>query len=265
MFGSKEQQIEISGGKMPCITFGSGSRPLVMIPGLRTASIEGTGSYAAAYYRIFSKEFTVYMLDRKDNVPDSCTIRDMADDTAEAMRTLGIENACVFGASLGGMIAQELAINYPGLVNKLVLAVTASRINDTITDSINTWIRLIGAGDIDGFAIDYAYRGYSDNTLKRYKAFLPMAMKVQKMMPPERFIRLARACLTVDTYDRLGEIKCPVFVIGGGKDKALTGEASREIAEKTGAECYMYEELSHEAYSEAKDFNKRVLEFLLRE
>ena len=80
-------------------------------------------------------------------------------------------------------------------------------------------------------------------------------------MPVERFIKLAKACLTCTTYDNLEKIKCPVLVLGGGKDKVVTGEASREIAEKLNCECFIYEDLSHEAYNEAKDFNTRIYNF----
>ena len=58
------------------------------------------------------------------------------------------------------------------------------------------------------------------------------------------------------------KIKCPVFVIGGRQDKVVGGAASEEIADKLGCPIYMYEELGHAAYEEAKDFNKRVYDFL---
>ena len=259
-----ETYIEVNGGKLPCIKFGNGEKPLVMIPGLRTASVEGTGKFAARYYRIFAKDCTVYILDRKDSLPENCTIRGIADDTAAAMRKLGIKDAYVFGVSQGGAVAQEIAINYPELVGKLVLAVTASRCNSTLEDAIKTWIDMISRGDVNGFTKDYMYRGYSEKYIRKYKLFLPLALKVQKMMPAERFINLSKACLTIDTYDRLGGIKCPVFVIGADCDKVVSGEASREIAEKLGCELYMYEGLSHEAYNEAKDFNHRVYDFFMK-
>ena len=84
-------------------------------------------------------------------------------------------------------------------------------------------------------------------------------------MDTNRFITLAKAVLTVDTYDRLSEIKCPVLVLGGGQDKIATGQASLEIAKKLGCEYYIYEDLSHEAYSESKDFNRRIYEFFKKE
>ena len=52
-----------------------------------------------------------------------------------------------------------------------------------------------------------------------------------------------------------------VLVLGGGKDQIVTGEASLEIARKLGCESYIYEDLSHEAYNEAKDFNQRIFTF----
>ena len=105
-------------------------------------------------------------------------------------------------------------------------------------------------------------RGYSEKYLKKYRLFLPLAVKTQKMMSKERFITLARACMTCATHDELEKIKCPVLVLGGKEDRVVTGQASVEIAEKLGCECIMYEGLSHEAYNEAKDFNQNIYDFL---
>ena len=59
-------------------------------------------------------------------------------------------------------------------------------------------------------------------------------------------------------------MKCPVLVLGGEDDKIVTGEASTEIAEKLGCECYLYPGLGHGAYEEdAKDFNQRVYDFFV--
>ena len=68
--------------------------------------------------------------------------------------------------------------------------------------------------------------------------------------------------MTCNAYDELEKITCPVLVIGGKEDKIVGAESSVEIAEKLGCEIFMYENLGHAAYEEAKDFNHRVLEFL---
>ena len=91
---------------------------------------------------------------------------------------------------------------------------------------------------------------------------IPIMIKMSKKVDMNRFIILAKSCLTCDTYENLNKIKCPVLVLGGKQDKVVTGEASEEIAEKLGCEIYMYEELGHAVYEEAKDFNKRIYRFL---
>ena len=82
-----------------------------------------------------------------------------------------------------------------------------------------------------------------------------------KSHPEEEFIALARACLTCNTKDRLSEIKCPVLVLGGGKDIIMSPEASVELAEGLGTEAVIFEELGHGAY-EDPEYQKLVLDFL---
>lgn len=260
-YHAKMNTVELKTGNMPYISFGDGEKIMVMIPGLRTSGIEGTAVFAAWYYRMFAKEYTVYLFDRKDALPDDVTIHSLAEDTAEAMTRLGLSNAYVYGASQGGMIAQDLTIHHPELVKKLVLAVTLSKSNSTAETVIRHWISLIEKDAIQEMAADYMYKGCSEAYLKRYKAAVPWLTKMQKTMPRERLLKLTKSCLTCHTYDQLDRIGCPVLVLGGGKDQIVTGEASLEIARKLNCEYYIYEDLSHEAYNEAKDFNQRIFEF----
>ena len=187
----------------------------------------------------------------------------MAEDTALAMDTLGIKDACILGVSQGGMIAQYLAVNRPDLVNKLVLAVTLSKNNDTVVTVVNSWIEMTQQRDYKSLVKDMAQKMYSDEYVKRYKLFMPLLTVLQKPKDVKRFITLAKSCLTCDIYEDLNKINCPVFVIGGGKDKVVTAEASEEIAQKLNCRIYMYENLGHAAYEEAKDFNKKVYTFFM--
>ena len=171
-------------------------------------------------------------------------------------------NADVFGVSQGGMIAQYLAIDRPDLVRKMVLAVTLSQNNDMVKTVVQDWIRMAEEGNVKELVADMAVKMYSDSYVKRYKPFMPLLTILQKPKDVPRFITLAKACLTCDTYEKLEKIQCPVLVIGGMKDKVVCGKASTEIAEKLGCEIYMYEELGHAAYEEAKDFNQKVYDFL---
>ena len=257
----KELSIEIDGMLTNYITFGTGEKNLIMIQGLNTRGIKGAGASLAYMYRIFAKEYKVYLFDRRPVIGEDITVRDMAADIAKAMDALGIKKADVFGVSQGGMIAQYLAIDRPDLVNKMVLAVTLSKNNDTVETVIHDWISMCERGDMKTFVKDMAVKMYSDAYVKRYQLFMPLLTVLQKPKDMQRFINLAKSCLTCNAYEELEKIKCPVLVIGARQDKIVGAEASIELAEKLGCELYIYEDLGHAAYEEAKDFNQRVLDF----
>ena len=124
------------------VSFGRGTKPLVLIPGLNLRNVKGSGYALAWMYRVFARDFKVYCIDRKRQILKDYTVEAIAEDYAAAMQALGIHDSYVVGVSQGGMIAQYLAINHPELVRKLVLAVTSARSNETITSCINTWVSL---------------------------------------------------------------------------------------------------------------------------
>ena len=244
------------------VSFGKGNKVLIMLPGLSTADVKSAGAFLPLVYHDVGKKYKVYFFDKKKNIPQGYTVREMAGDIAEAMNELKIDKAYILGCSQGGMIAQYLAIDYPEKVEKLVLAETLSRNNDTVINVVNNWINQVKNDDYKAFAADMTYKMYSERYAKRYKYMIPLMAKFLKPKDKARFITLAESCLTCNAYDELDKIKCPVFVIGGKEDKVVSAQASYEIAEKLGCEIYMYDGLGHAAHEEAKDFNKRVMEFL---
>ncbi len=261
LYNAKNRYIDIDGTKMHYAVFGNGSKKLVIIPGLAIRDIKGAALELAFMYRMFTKKYTVYIFDKKEVLPDTYTVRDIAADTAKAMMLLGIENADIIGISQGGMVAQYLAVDYPHLVLRLVLGVTASRSNDTLKEVIGRWLSFAENGDFKSMNLDSFKAMFSEKYLKKYRLLLPFACKI-KPKNPARFITLTRACLTCNAYDELDKITCPTLVIGGRLDKVVTPEASYEIAEKLGCEIYMYDDFGHSAYDEARDFNKRIFDFL---
>ena len=262
LYGAKELKLTANGMQFDYIRFGSGKKPLIMIQGLNTRGIKGAALSLAYMYRIFAKEYTVYLFDRRPVVYDGITVRDMASDIASAMDALGLKNADVFGTSQGGMIAQYLAIDRPDLVRRLVLAVTLSRNNDTVRQVVGDWIEMAERGDMKRFVLDMAEKMYSETYVKKYRPLMPLLTILQKPKDVKRFVILAKSCLTCNTYDILDKIKCPTLVIGGKQDKVVSGVASEEIAEKLGCRLHMYENLGHAAYEEAQDFNQMVYDFL---
>ena len=247
------------------IRFGRGKRDLIMLPGLGDGlrTMKGMALPMALYYRCLAKEYTVYMFSRKRKLPEGHSTRDMARDLAEAMEELGISRACLVGVSMGGMIAQHLAADYPERVEKLVLAVTAARENPVLLESLEEWTAWARRDDHRALMDSNLRRIYSEDYYRRNKWLIPITGSLTKPKSYDRFLILAEACRNHDAYDRLAAITAPTLVIGGEQDRSLGGEASREIAGKIpGAELKMYPQWGHGLYEEAGDFLPTVTEFL---
>ena len=261
----KNGMVAIGNSDMDYIRFGRGEKVLILLPGLGDGltTVKGTAMPTALMYRIFAKDYTVYMFSRKNGLPAGYTTRDMAKDQAEAMAQLGIEKADVVGVSMGGMIAQYLAIDYPEKVGKLVLTVTSARANPLLKESVEEWIALAKADDAAGFMDSNLRRIYSDEYYQKNKWMAPIVGNLTKPKSYERFFIQAQACLTHDAYGQLHRIQTPTLIIGGEKDIALGADASRELAGAIpGATLRMYEQWGHGLYEEAKDFKQTVLKFL---
>ena len=124
--------VSIGDTDMYYVSFGTGSKKLVVLPGLSDglATVKGKGRIFYHPYKKHLKDYTVYMFSRKNVMPYGYSIGDMADDQVTAMKKLGIEKAYICGVSQGGMIAQSIAIDHPEVVEKLILAVTAPYAGD---------------------------------------------------------------------------------------------------------------------------------------
>lgn len=142
-YNARNCNIKIDDTDMDYISFGNGNKSLVIIPGLGDVlkTVKGTAVTFALMYKLFAKDYKVYVFSRKNKLKQDCSTRDMATDLASVMKQLNITKAFVLGVSQGGMIAQYLAIDYPELVEKLVLAVTLCQPNETSKSVISNWLQ----------------------------------------------------------------------------------------------------------------------------
>ena len=265
--------LQVKGGTIPMgntqmdyIRFGGGPRNLVMLPGLGDGlqTVKGLAIPMAWMYREFLKDFTVHMFSRPRVIPQGITTRDMARDLKSAMDALGITKADVFGVSMGGMIAQWLAIDYPQAVEKLVLVVTSSKPNAILIESVREWIDQASMGDHTALMDSNLRRIYSEGYYRKNRWMVPLMGKFTKPKSYTRFLVQAEACLSHNAYDDLQKIQAKTLIIGGEQDHTLTGEASYEIAgQLPNGELKMYQQWGHGLYDEEKEFNRIIKEWLL--
>lgn len=258
-------RIPLGSTEMSYVSFGNGEKTLAVLPGLSDGlvTVKGKALLLAKPYSRFLDRYTVYLFSRKNELPDGYSIQDMADDQANVLRSLGLREVSVMGVSEGGMIAQTLAIRHPELVGKLVIAVSAPRVNGLIRENVGRWIVLAEQGDHKQLMIDTAERSYSSGYLKKYRRIYPIIGAIGKPPDYRRFLINAGAILTFDVLSEMEKISCPTLIIGAADDRVVGIDASFEMKERIrNSEIYIYRDLGHAAYEEAGDFYERVFRFL---
>lgn len=250
---------------MSYFRFGKGEKTLVILPGLSVQSVMGAADAIAAAYQPCEEIFTTYVFDRRSELPSSYPVREMARDTAEAFRMLGLKNVCLFGASQGGMIAQVIAIENPELVGKMVLGSSSSHVRRAQYQVLKNWIRLAKNKDRVGLYLAFGREIYPPAVFEQYREVLEKTAETVTDAELERFIILAEGTRGFHVTEELGRIRCPVMAIGAYEDSVLDSDATMEIAEKLDGrpdfQLYLYVGYGHAAYDTAPDYRERILQF----
>jgi pimeloyl-ACP methyl ester carboxylesterase len=188
------------------------------------------------------------------------------------MEHLGIQKARILGVSMGGYIAQELAINHPERVKKLVLGSTYARQDETGGHSA-AWYR--GLGVTEGCPPDELRKVAAGRVLGTVLSLTSNNMLYRIVMAPLAKIFARRrgsqgvagqylAIVEHDTLERLGMIKAPTLVLYGSEDRLIKPSSSDVLAKGIpNARLVKIEGGSHTVCIEMrKRFNREVLDFL---
>jgi pimeloyl-ACP methyl ester carboxylesterase len=188
---------------------------------------------------------------------DGVSIRAMAKDAAAALRGLGIERAHVAGFSMGGLIAQELALAHPESVSSLVLLSTYGRTDALQRRTIRSWIWLARIADdpaefLRSFsAWLFSRHGHANGFVEDW---VRAALDDPHPMSTEDFCRAAEACLEHDALDRLGAIGAPTLVVAGEDDLVTPPRVAREIADRIpGARLAVLPDYAHQSFMEVPE------------
>jgi 3-oxoadipate enol-lactonase len=242
--------------------------PLLLIRGLGS-TCEGFREQIiglAPYFQVLA--FDNRCVGRTDQPQEVFTIADMADDTAALLEALGIESTHVFGVSLGGMVAQELALRHPARVRKLVLGCTHAGAR-TAVKSPEWAIRIFNESrDLPRPA---ALRHsipilFAKKTVEEQPELVEAALRVMENnnQPKSSYLLQLGAVMRHDTLDRLQDISHPTLIMTGTEDTLVDPRNSRLIAERIpGARFMEFEETGHVFFTEKPDaVNRALIEFL---
>ena len=178
--------------------------------------------------------------------PGPYTMAQLAADGIGLLDALEIDRAAVCGFSLGGMVAQELALEAPERVERLILGCTHAGLAHAARQSRET---------------ERAFVANPDDWGARMRALAPLAFseridpeqlehfiakKSADVQDNEGYDAQIAAVLGHDTYQRLPRIACPTLVVTGDADKVIPGASSDVLAERIpGARLHVIEDAGH--------------------
>lgn len=253
----------VSGIEMDYAKLGHGEKTMVVLSGLSLVPVAPNGFGLYSVFSPFLSEYTVYLFDRRLNMPEHYSTEMMAEDTYKVLQSLGVKSAYLYGASQGGTIALSLAISHPSFVNKIALASSFAKAHDSFMKVISNWIEIAKVNTPREIMEYYADMLYSEAVLSAYRETIVASGEAATPDDIRRFVICASAlCEDYNILDDIAKLQIPIYVSCSEGDKVVPKEASLEIAEKTGATLYMYDSsFGHAVYDESPDFYPRVLEF----
>lgn len=194
------------------------------------------------------------------------TTADMADRIARGLEAMGIEQVFALGMSMGGAVAQELALRRPELVARCVLSGTFAKLDVRAARGVELATRLLESCDQEAalrmiywlvFGADF-YGLYADSldSLLQDRLGNPIDLGV--------FQYQCQACLAHDARSRLSDIACPSLITHGTNDILVSERHAKELAAGIpgatlrefpgGGHCHLWED--------AKGYREAVLAFL---
>jgi len=224
--------------------------------------------------RAFSKLYRVVTFDNRgfgksDKPPGPYTTKILAGDTIALMDRLEIKKAHILGGSMGGMAAQEIAIEHPERLDKLILSSTSAGgqpLRDMLFGLIETatpgWNRSrpdLASANLQKFMVAMASRSFNGTM---YRLLVMPLVKLQARLGRVKVpVGQLEAMLSHNTLGRLDKIQAPTLVLTGSEDRLMPPHSSEELASRTkGAKLVVIDGGAHALGGER--FNKEVLSFL---
>jgi 3-oxoadipate enol-lactonase len=213
--------------------------PLLLIMGMSGTALH----WSEPFLELLRRDFDVIAYDHRGvgastRLEGTITIAQLAEDASGLLSALKLDSAHVLGISMGGMVAQELALAHPDQVRTLTLGATYCGGPHSVQPEPAV-MRELAAAMMSGDRARALRSGWEANVSRTmvddvdaYAAFLAIAERRAVAVPV--VMAQLQACAAHDTSSRLGELTAPTLVIHGSEDQMLPVENGRQIASLIG-------------------------------
>ena len=236
--------------ELDCERSGEGP-PLLMIIGMSGTAL----SWGEEFHAQLRRDFEVIVYDHRgvgasSRLEGPVTIRELAADAAGLLEALELDSAHVLGISMGGMVAQELALAHPERIRTLTLGCTYCGGPRAVPTGEEVVARIVAArhsGNRElalrtSWEVNVSPAFAADR--QEWQRFVARAMR--RSVAVEVIDRQARAIAAHDTSARLHEIAAPTLVVHGTLDQLLPVANGRLLAELIpGARLEVFDGVGH--------------------
>ena len=255
------------GTRIHYITFGpADGEPLLLIHGLGTDHLGWIMQRPA-----LAKDFRCIAIDnrgsgRSDKPIASYELTDLASDALAVLDAEGVESAHVVGASMGGVVAQILAVTRPDRVRSLVLACTACNMGEWREELFREWIERAPVLGMRRFMTENLNWLIGPRSMRRLWPIANVIGIMASRSPSHGVVNQLRALLSVDQslMSELATITAPTLVVVGSQDILTPVADSEQVASMIpGAEFAVIRGAAHGLmFDHARTFNSMLLDFL---
>lgn len=186
---------------------------------------------------------------RSTQADEPVSTLDLAHDMLALLDALGVERAHVVGRSMGGAIAQHMALLAPQRIASLAMCASFARLDplgQRVLHNMREVLEWTGSWaaharhSVQNF-VSAAFYNANPERVAAIEALIGGETRLQAC-----YVQQNHACQAHDTLARLGEIRCPTLILAGGRDPICSPTATRWMAERVaGAESVMFEDSSH--------------------
>jgi 3-oxoadipate enol-lactonase len=207
-------------------------QPILLVMGLGWASCmwHRTREILAAKYRVIT--FDNRGVGRSDVPPGPYPMATMAADAAAVLDAAGVKRAHVYGLSMGGMISQEFALQYPARVQSLILGCTAAGGAEAVQPAPEVIQVLMRRGVSPQEAIEAIDPFIYDPGTARELIDQDRKLRLEWYPTAEGYLNQLQGIMAWEAYSRLDRITAPTLVLHGEGDQLIPAANAKLIADR---------------------------------